>query len=150
MQPTTAPTDAEGLVAFWADSPFPADRRHVLQLWREESGELVLTTATRWTPSATWPPSVVVRRGVTPAIADAAAATLGLVRYLDAPAVDTGGARDRRRWRRARAYAKGREAARRMPLGERERRIARYLAGGVGDSDQGRAYWLGVIREARS
>lgn len=54
------------------------------------------------------------------------------------------------RGRRIRAYARGREDASRMPLGERDRRIARYLALAGYYNDQHRAYWLGVIREARS
>lgn len=52
--------------------------------------------------------------------------------------------------RRLRAYARGREDARRMPLGERERKIARYLALAGYYNEQHRAYWLGVMREARS
>lgn len=52
--------------------------------------------------------------------------------------------------RRLKAYTRGREDARRMPLGERERKIARYLALAGYYNEQHRAYWLGVMREARS
>lgn len=81
----TAPaiaTPAAELVGQWFDSDVPSSRCSALTLWRESDGELVLMVATRWTPAATWPPSVTVRRGVTQAEADAAAAMLGLDPYL--------------------------------------------------------------------
>ena len=51
--------------------------------------------------------------------------------------------------RRTRAYARGRDDARRLAPVTREVRIARYLVA-VEVTDQARAYWLGVLRGARS
>lgn len=50
--------------------------------------------------------------------------------------------------RRARAYARGRQDARRLGVRRDELIRARYLAN-AGVTDQARAYWLGVMRAGR-